>query len=135
VLLTKLPLTPNGKIDRARLPSPKLTQPQLRKHIAPKTAAEQMLAGIWSEVLGIPEIGIDDNFFERGGDSLMLVRVQSVINERLHKDIPVTIFFRYPTIRALSSYLAEGQKTDSLVQSTSRGQARKKFLVRRAQPG
>jgi acyl-coenzyme A synthetase/AMP-(fatty) acid ligase/acyl carrier protein len=132
VLLDKLPLTPNGKIDRAALPSPKPKQEQSRKHAAPKTEAERMLAGIWSEILGIYELGIDDNFFERGGDSLMLVRVQGVINERLHRDIPVTMLFRYPTIRALSSYLTEGQRSDSLVQSMSRGETRKKFLARRA---
>jgi amino acid adenylation domain-containing protein len=132
ILLAKLPLTPNGKIDRAALPSPQPKQEQSRKHVAPKSEAERMLAGIWSEILGIREIGIDDNFFERGGDSLMLVRVQGTIKERLHRDIPVTMLFRYPTIRALSSYLTEGQQSDRLVQSTSRGEARKKFLARRA---
>jgi acyl carrier protein len=134
VLMPKLPLTPNGKVDRAALPSPQPRQEQSRKHVAPKSEAERLLAGIWSEFLGVREIGIDDNFFEHGGDSLMLVRVQGVINERLRRDIPVTTLFRYPTIRALSSYLAEGQKTDGLVQSMNRGEARKKFLARRARP-
>ena len=132
VMLAKLPLTPNGKVDRAALPSPQPRQQEARRHAAPKTEAERTLAAIWSEILGVAEIGIDDNFFEHGGDSLMLVRVQGVINERLHRDLPVTMLFRYPTVRALSSYLAEGQKSDGLVQSASRGEARKKFLARRA---
>jgi len=131
VFLPKLPLTPNGKVDRAALPPPQPKQEQSRKHVAPKTEAERMLAGIWGEILGVRDIGIDDNFFEHGGDSLMLVRVQAVICERLRRDIPVTMLFRYPTIRALSSYLAEGQKSDGLAQSMSRGEARKKFLARR----
>ena len=77
------------------------------------------------------DVGIDDNFFELGGDSLTLVRVQNAINQRMRRDIPITVLFRYPTIRALSAYLAEGQRNDVLVGSTSRGEARKKFLTRR----
>ena len=66
------------------------------------------------QILGLKDVGVDDNFFELGGDSLMLLRVQSVINERLHRDIPATVLFRYPTIRALSAYLADGQHDDFL---------------------
>ena len=83
------------------------------------------------QILGLKEIGVDDNFFELGGDSLMLLRVQNTINQRLRRDIPATVLFRYPTIRALSAYLADGQRNDLLVRSTSRGEARKKFLTRR----
>jgi len=131
VLLAQLPLTPNGKVDRAKLPSPQPKQEPARKHVAPKSEAEKLLAEIWTRILGLKDIGIDDNFFERGGDSLMLLRVQSAINEHLHRDIPATVLFRYPTIRALSAYLADGQRSDLLLRSTSRGEARKKFLTRR----
>jgi amino acid adenylation domain-containing protein len=131
VTIEQLPLIPNGKIDRARLPAPQPKQEAARKHVAPKSETERLLAGIWTQILGLKELGIDDNFFELGGDSLMLLRVQNAINERLHRDIPATVLFRYPSIRALSAYLADGQRNDFLVRSASRGEARKRFLTRR----
>ena len=131
VTLAQLPLTPNGKIDRAKLPTPQPKLEAARKHVAPKSEVEKLLAGIWTQILGLKEVGIDDNFFELGGDSLMLLRVQNAINERLHRNIPATVLFRYPSIRALSAYLADGQRNDLLVRSASRGEARKRFLTRR----
>ena len=131
VTLTELPLTPNGKIDRAKLPTPQPKLEAARKHVAPKSEVERLLAGIWTRILGLKDVSIDDNFFELGGDSLMLLRVQNAINERLHRDIPATVLFRYPSIRALSAYLADGQRSDLLVRSMSRGEARKRFLTRR----
>ena len=131
VALAELPLTPNGKLDRGKLSAPQPRQETPRKHVAPKSDTEKLLAGIWAQILGLQEIGVDDNFFELGGDSLMLLRVQNTINERLRRDIPATVLFRYPTIRALSAYLADGQRNDLLVRSMSRGEARKKFLARR----
>jgi non-ribosomal peptide synthetase component F len=130
LIMAELPLTPNGKIDRAKLPSPQPQQVTARKHVAPKSDTEKMLAGIWAQVLGSQNIGIDDNFFELGGDSLMLLRVQTAINERVHQDIPATVLFRFATIRALSGYLTDGQRSDLLVRSRNRGEARKKFLTR-----
>jgi amino acid adenylation domain-containing protein len=132
VVLTELPLTPSGKVDRAALPPPQPRQQPSRIHIAPKSEMEKLLAGIWSEILGVEDIGVDDSFFELGGGSLTLVRVQSMIGERARRDIPIVVLFRYPTIRALSSYLVEGHRNDILVGSTKRGEARKKFLTRRA---
>ncbi|MGA2795843.1 MAG: phosphopantetheine-binding protein, partial [Roseiarcus sp.] len=123
----------------AALPPPQPKQEPSRIHVAPKSDVEKLLAGIWSEILGVEQIGIDDNFFELGGGSLTLVRVQSMIGERARRDIPIIVLFRYPTIRALSSYLVEGHRNDVLVGSTKRGEARKKFLTRRtrfeARPG
>ena len=131
VVLTELPLTPSGKVDRVALPPPQPKQQPSRIRVAPKSEVEKLLAGIWSEILGVEDIGIDDSFFELGGGSLTLVRVQSMIGERAHRDIPIIVLFRYPTIRALSSYLVEGHRNDILVGSTKRGEARKKFLTRR----
>src|SRR5262249_2237046 len=69
-------LTSNGKVDRRALPSPDGTRPELKSaFVAPRNAAEQLLAEIWAEVLGVDQIGINDNFFELGGDSLMSIRV------------------------------------------------------------
>jgi hypothetical protein len=131
VVLDDLPLTPSGKVDRAALPPPQPKQQASRLHVAPKSEMEKLLAGIWSEILGVEDFGVDDSFFELGGGSLTLVRVQSMIGERARLDIPIVVLFRYPTIRALSSYLVEGHRNDILVGSTKRGEARKKFLTRR----
>ena len=131
VALPQLPLTPNGKLDRAKLPSPQPKQETVRKRVAPKSDVEKVIADTWVQILGLKDVGIDDNFFELGGDSLMLLRVQNTINQRLHRDIPATVLFRYPTIRALSAYLADGQRNDVMVRSMSRGEARKKLLTRR----
>jgi acyl carrier protein len=134
VVLTDLPLTPTGKVDRLALPPPQPKQQQSRMRVAPKSETDKLLAQIWSDVLGVEDVGIDDSFFELGGSSLTLVRVQSMIRERAHRDIPIIALFRYPTIRALSSYLMEGHRNDILVGSTKRGEARKNFLTRRTGP-
>ena len=131
VMIPQLPLTPNGKLDRAKLPSPQPKLEMTRRHVAPKSEAEKILASVWTQILGLKDVGVDDNFFELGGDLLMLLRVQNAINQQLHRDIPATVLFRYPTIRALSAHLTGGHHTDFLGRSTSCGEARKKFLTRR----
>ncbi|MCW6008140.1 amino acid adenylation domain-containing protein, partial [Micromonospora sp. CPCC 205371] len=74
--LASLPLTPNGKLDRAALPAPPRPRPAA---VAPATAAEELLAGIWSQVLGVDQVGVDDDFFELGGHSLVATQVVSRI--------------------------------------------------------
>jgi len=75
VVLKNLPLTPNGKLDRARLPQPDLSRQASRDYSAPRNPREQGLAQIWSELLGVKEIGIHDNFFEMGGDSILSIQM------------------------------------------------------------
>jgi amino acid adenylation domain-containing protein len=133
VALAQFPLTPSGKIDRAALSPPQPKQSSSYISVAPKSDPEKLLAAIWGEVLGVEDVGIDDNFFELGGGSLMLVRVQGRIRDRLDREIPLIVLFRYPTIRALSSYLVVGQRDDILLASTRRGEARKRFLMQRTQ--
>ena len=78
VTLDELPLTPNGKVDRRALPEPGHERPELEGgYVAPRTAVEEALAGIWSEVLGVEEVGIYDNFFELGGDSILSIQIVS----------------------------------------------------------
>ncbi|HLL84666.1 MAG TPA: amino acid adenylation domain-containing protein, partial [Longimicrobium sp.] len=73
VALERLPLTPNGKLDRARLPAPEY--PAADGRTAPRTPAEATLAAIWAEVLGHEQVGVEDNFFEIGGDSILAIQV------------------------------------------------------------
>lgn len=76
VMLEKLPLTPNGKVDRKALPAPDKSRPESRQpYVAPRTPAEKTLATIWSEVLGVKQVGVYDNFFELGGDSILSIQM------------------------------------------------------------
>jgi amino acid adenylation domain-containing protein len=101
VTLPVLPLTPNGKLDRDALPAPVAAQ----TYRAPRTTLEQTLAGLWQQVLGVERVGLEDNFFDLGGDSLRLIQVQGQISHVLQREVPVTELFQYPTIRALADFL------------------------------
>jgi amino acid adenylation domain-containing protein len=131
VFIRELPLTPSGKVDRSALPSPPRKQELHSIHVFPKTNLERIIESIWRETLTVERIGIDDNFFEIGGNSITLIRIQNLIIERVHRDIPIVVLFRYPTIRALASFMLGEHRGDDLDTSTKRGEARKTFLARR----
>jgi amino acid adenylation domain-containing protein len=106
VLLDALPLTPNGKIDRRALPAPEGGAPSLRAaYAAPRTALEEMLVGIWSEVLGAGRVGIHDNFFALGGQSLLAMQVVSRLGEALEIEVPLRRLFEAPTVAGLAAAL------------------------------
>ena len=99
VLTDALPLTPNGKLDRDALPAPDSARPSLEpSFIAPRTPVEETLAEIWKEVLGVNQIGINDNFFDLGGHSLLMIQIVSRISNLLRVELPLKDFFRLPTI-------------------------------------
>jgi amino acid adenylation domain-containing protein/non-ribosomal peptide synthase protein (TIGR01720 family) len=103
VVLTEMPLTLNGKVNRRALPAP--DESNRRSQVAPQTATERLLAGIWLEVFAIETIGIDDNFFELGGHSLLAAKVVGRIRAALKVAVPIPLLFRQPTIRQLSEYV------------------------------
>jgi acyl carrier protein len=131
LFIRELPLTPSGKVDRSGLPPPLKKRQSHGVHVSPRSELERILASVWKEALTVEQIGIDDNFFDIGGNSITLVRIQNMINERVHRDIPIVVLFRYPTVRALASYMAGEHRGDDLDISTKRGEARKSFLTRR----
>ncbi|MBD2207324.1 amino acid adenylation domain-containing protein [Calothrix sp. FACHB-1219] len=102
VLLDAIPLTPNGKVDRRSLPIPSKTRPELdNAFVAPRTSIEKILAEIWSNVLGIERVGIHDNFFEIGGDSIRSIQVRAKAIERgLNFSLPQ--LFQHQTIYTLA---------------------------------
>lgn len=107
VILDALPLTPNGKVDRNALPAPDRSRPDLRAVFqAPRTAAEQAIAGIWTSVLGVDRVGIDDNFFDLGGHSLLMTRVHARLRSVMSASLSLVELFQYPTVRTLAARLA-----------------------------
>ncbi|MCP4156471.1 MAG: amino acid adenylation domain-containing protein, partial [bacterium] len=101
--LCELPLTPGGKINRRALPTPELKTETPYK--PPETDLEETVVKAWQEVLQLEKVGIHDNFFDLGGNSLNLILVNDKLEEQLNLKIPVTIMFKYPTIDTLSHYL------------------------------
>ena len=107
VSLPVLPLTPNGKIDRKQLPAPERGRPTLATAYEPASTGPQLaLAAIWEAVLGIQPIGIDDNFFDLGGSSLLAVRMLEQVQARFGRPVSVGQAFARPTIRGLEAVLA-----------------------------
>ncbi|WP_138505868.1 non-ribosomal peptide synthetase [Nostoc sp. PA-18-2419] len=106
VLLEALPLTPNGKIDRKALPEPDRIRPELEEtYIAPQTSVEKQLALIWAQVLGLEKVGINDKFFELGGDSILSLQVISKANlAGLH--LTPKQLFQHQTIAQLATVVS-----------------------------
>ena len=107
VFLDSLPLTPNGKIDGAALPEPaRVRPPVLGPFVAPIHPSHKRLAGLWADVLDIVEMGIDDNFFDLGGNSILAMQVAARIERDFNIDLPLRRVFEFPTVRLLSRELS-----------------------------
>ncbi|HEU4561210.1 MAG TPA: amino acid adenylation domain-containing protein, partial [Longimicrobium sp.] len=102
VVMPEFPLSPNGKIDRMQLPDP---APERPVESAPRSSMERTVAKVWEEVLGTPGVGVDDNFFEIGGHSLLLARVQERLRDAVGRPVSVVDLFQFSTIRALAAHL------------------------------
>ena len=110
VVLDAFPLTRNGKVDRRSLPAPEAAaraEAKAALHAAPRNDVERAIAAAWQEVLGVEEVGLDDNFFDLGGHSLLLARVRSRLAGKFRREVSVVVLFRYPTVRSLAEYLSD----------------------------
>jgi amino acid adenylation domain-containing protein len=108
VSLDALPLTPNGKVDRRALPSPDKTRPDFEIGlVAPRDFLELKLAGIWESLLGVKPIGVQDDFFNLGGHSLIAVRLMAKIQQVFSKRLPLNVLFQAPTIEQLANRLRQ----------------------------
>jgi pyochelin synthetase len=106
VLLDKLPLTSNGKIDLAGLPADlAIPENKTRQVASPTSESEQQILNIWRSVLRVEHLSVTDNFFEVGGDSLLITEVMRQLNRLRSSEITIADFFAYPTIRSLADYL------------------------------
>jgi amino acid adenylation domain-containing protein len=107
--LDTLPLTPSGKLDRKALPAPVYTTAENSRD--PRTPHEELLRDLFADTLGIPHLGIDDNFFDLGGHSLLAAKIVGRIRERLGTDLTVRAVFSHPTVARLAAHLDDSAHT------------------------
>jgi amino acid adenylation domain-containing protein len=107
VLLDELPITRNGKIDRKALPEPVVDgSPASATTARPRNSFEELLVAVWSQVLGVEQIGVNDSFFDLGGHSLLAIQLTSRIRDAFGVDIPVSFLFEHPVISALAARIS-----------------------------
>ena len=120
VVLSALPRTPNGKTDRRALPEP-VRDERAAAGSAPRTEMERRVAELWAEVLGVQEVGVDENFFDVGGDSLRLFRLNALLRQRIGAELEMEDLFRLPTVRDLAARLgAAGGEKEAAIPSRPR---------------
>jgi len=131
LVVDALPRNARGDVDIGRLPLAGLAAEARSDAVsgdAPKSPQEKLLATIWSELLEIPDISVRDNFFDLGGHSLLMVRVNRRLREEFDREVSMIDLFRYPTVSALAEFLShEPQATAAAAAADSSGkvQARK----------
>jgi len=113
VVIDALPLTVNGKLDTRALPAPEYTEGD--RYRAPASATEEILAGVYAQVLGLERVGVDDSFFDLGGDSLSAMRVIAAVNSALDAHLAVRTLFEAPTVAQLAPRIGEGGGRQPLV--------------------
>ncbi|MEY2831665.1 MAG: hypothetical protein RLZZ574_923, partial [Cyanobacteriota bacterium] len=116
IYLEKLPLSANGKIDRRGLPNPETILPEFAvTYTAPENAIEQTIVTIWQTVLNLEQVGIEHNFFEIGGNSLLITQVytklKNALPDQIANQISIVDLFKYSTIRSLAQHLSQSQAT------------------------
>ncbi|HET6975215.1 MAG TPA: amino acid adenylation domain-containing protein [Pyrinomonadaceae bacterium] len=105
VSLEQLPLAPSGKVDRRALPVPDITAHVNPDYVAPRTPLEEVLAGIWRDILEVERVGINDNFLELGGHSLLAMRCVSVMRQLFRLEIPLRVMFESGNLEGLAQAL------------------------------
>ncbi|KJH70631.1 non-ribosomal peptide synthetase [Aliterella atlantica] len=131
VVLDTLPLLPNGKVDKRSLPQPENSRLVEIAYVPPQTQVEQKIVAIWREILQVDKIGIHDNFFDLGGNSLLIVQLHNELQESFGRDLSVVELFQYPTISKLSERINRQTNGESAFNSLhNRAQKQKQALNR-----
>lgn len=121
LFLDRFPLSPNGKLDRRALPVPEADQAVYeRDFVAPRNELEELLAGIWVEVLNLPKVGVESNFFELGGQSLNAMQMIGRVREMFQIEVPVTKLFSVTTVAGLAELLTEYEAKPGQAQAIAR---------------
>ncbi|MHC5725552.1 MAG: condensation domain-containing protein, partial [Nostoc sp.] len=111
--MESFPLTPNGKVNRRTLPEPTTSRPELgQTFVEPRTPTEEILAGIWRDVLGLEQVGIYDNFFDLGGHSLLATQVIALTRKAFGIELPILSLFESPAIAPLAQKIATAKAPD-----------------------
>jgi len=131
VFVDELPLSSNGKVDR-KATAAQLDRPvaRLAGYAPPETETEQLVAAVWQEVLGVERVGLDDNFFDLGGNSVQVVRAHRRLQEIFGRALPIVRIFSNPTTRYLASALAAALPAEGALSAD-----RERALGRRAARG
>jgi hypothetical protein len=120
-----LPRSSNGKVDRKALPAPGASRPNLTVDYAPpRSRLEQVVAGVWRQSLNLDKVGVHDNFFDLGGNSLLMAQAHSQLRGLIGRDFPLVKLIEHPTISSLAAYLAE-ERESGTAQSQNLDRARK----------
>ncbi|MFF7793120.1 non-ribosomal peptide synthase/polyketide synthase [Streptomyces sp. NPDC007991] len=118
--LEALPLTPNGKLDRAGLPDPVFGGSGTRR--GPRSMREELLCQVFTDVLDVTDVGIDDSFFDLGGDSLLAMRLVGRVRSVLGVELPIRAVFQSPTVAGLAGWLERGDRSRAGVVARERGE-------------
>jgi hypothetical protein len=117
VFLETFPLSANGKVDRRALPTQEGLLQQLEvSYVAPKTEVERIIVNVWQELLEVEKVGVNDNFFDLGGNSLLLTKTYSELQKKLPHDLKsfsLIDLFKYSTIKSLIQYLSKTSRIDT----------------------
>jgi natural product biosynthesis luciferase-like monooxygenase protein len=131
VAMADLPRTPNLKVDRKALPSPESAAGVKRPVAVAQDETEDAILAIWRTVLATDDVGVEDNFFDSGGHSILAVRVHREFQQRLGVELQITDLFRFTTVRALAKHLQVGKSAPTAAQQAmERAKARRNLLRR-----
>ena len=131
VALPDLPRTPNLKVDRKALPAPEAAAAAAKPVVAAEGDAEGRILAIWRRALGTDAVGVEDNFFDSGGHSILAVRVHREIVQELGVQLQVTDLFRFTTVRALARHLDSGKSAPTAAQLAAERAKQRRNLLRR----
>lgn len=136
VTLDALPLTPNGKINRRALPAPDGARQSDEAYVQPRTDAERRIAAIWCDVLGVQSVGVEDNFFDLGGHSLLVVKLHGRLRAEFSAELSVVDIFRFPSVAALAKQLTQADAPEVFADDVrDRARLQREAMARRRAGG